>query len=87
MDTQLKTFLCVCETLNFTRAAQQLFLTQPAVSQHIQALEKRYGQPLFCRRAGPLQRMPVSCRTTKPCWRKRCRTAITAPIGSHSASP
>ncbi len=59
MDTQLKTFLCVCETLNFTRAAQQLFLTQPAVSQHIQALEKRYGQPLFCRRGRTLALTPA----------------------------
>ena len=32
MDTQLKTFLCVCETLNFTRAAQQLFLWRNATA-------------------------------------------------------
>ena len=42
------TFLTVCGTMNFTRAAEQLHITQPAVSQHIQALEETYGVKLFC---------------------------------------
>ena len=47
MEPRLETFLCVCQTMNFTRAAEQLNLTQPAVSQHIRFLEKQYGMPLF----------------------------------------
>lgn len=43
MDTQLRTFLTVCETMNFTQAARKLFLTQPAVSQHIHTLERNTG--------------------------------------------
>lgn len=52
MDTQLRTFLTVCETMNFTQAARKLFLTQPAVSQHIHTLEKKYGLPLLPTGAG-----------------------------------
>jgi hypothetical protein len=34
LDYRTKTFLTVCKTLNFTTAAKQLNITQPAVSQH-----------------------------------------------------
>ena len=37
-DFRVKTFLTVCRTLNYTRAAEELALTQPAVSQHITCL-------------------------------------------------
>lgn len=33
--------------MNYTKAAQELFITQPAVSQHIRYLEKYYGVSLF----------------------------------------
>lgn len=46
-DFRVKTFLTVCRTLNYTRAAEELALTQPAVSQHITYLEKEYGAKLF----------------------------------------
>ena len=46
---QLRTFRMVAETLNFTRAAQRLNLTQSAVSHQIKALEKELGEPLFVR--------------------------------------
>lgn len=52
LDThQLNVFLLAAETLNFTHAAQLLHMTQPSVSQHIQALEQHFGTPLF-RRVG-----------------------------------
>ena len=35
--------------MNFTRAAQRLQMTQPSVSQHIQALEKHFDEQLFYR--------------------------------------
>jgi DNA-binding transcriptional LysR family regulator len=50
LDThQLNVFLAAAETLNFTQAAQRLHMTQPSVSQHIQALEQYFSTPLFYR--------------------------------------
>lgn len=46
---QLRTFRVVAETLNFTKASGQLFLTQSAVSHQIKALEEEFGVPLFIR--------------------------------------
>lgn len=47
--TPLRTFRTVAETLNFTRAADRLNLTQSAVSHQIKALENELGEPLFVR--------------------------------------
>jgi DNA-binding transcriptional LysR family regulator len=44
---QLKVFEAVARHLNYTRAAEELFLTQPAVSMQIKQLEEQIGQPLF----------------------------------------
>ena len=49
-ETKMKVFLCVANTLNFTEAAQQLFMTQQAVSKHISALEDELGFPILIRR-------------------------------------
>ena len=50
MDTtQLEDFLALCETLNFSAAATQRHLTQPAFSRRIRALEDTLGAPLFVR--------------------------------------
>ena len=46
---QLRTFRAVAENLNFTKASEQLFLTQSAVSHQIKALEEEFGVPLFIR--------------------------------------
>jgi LysR family glycine cleavage system transcriptional activator len=46
---QLQTFRVVADTLNFTKAAARLHLTQSAVSHQIKALEKDLGEPLFLR--------------------------------------
>lgn len=46
---QLRTFRAVAETLNFTRAAERLNLTQSAVSHQIKALETELDEPLFIR--------------------------------------
>ncbi len=46
---QLRTFQQVALTGSFTRAARELFLTQPAVSQQIKALENSYRVRLFDR--------------------------------------
>jgi DNA-binding transcriptional LysR family regulator len=44
---QLKVFSTVARQLSFTRAAQELHLTQPAVSQQVKLLEQDIGLPLF----------------------------------------
>lgn len=50
LDThRLRVFLVAAETLNFSQAAHRLHMTQPSVSQHIQALEQQCGTPLFVR--------------------------------------
>ena len=46
---QLEVFRAVCEQGGFTRAAQSLYMTQPAVSHVIAELEKEAGCPLFDR--------------------------------------
>ncbi len=47
IDSKLKTLLAVYEQNSFTRAAEILSLTQPAVSQQIQKLEEIYGCRIF----------------------------------------
>ncbi|MBI3948220.1 MAG: LysR family transcriptional regulator [Armatimonadetes bacterium] len=46
---QLRAFEKVVETRSFTRAAERLFLTQPAVSHQIRSLEQELGQVLLQR--------------------------------------
>ncbi|HGY9624645.1 LysR substrate-binding domain-containing protein [Pseudomonas juntendi] len=47
----LHTFLVTAQHCNFTRAAQQLHITQGAVSRQIAGLEEHLGYPLFLRQA------------------------------------
>lgn len=50
LNTQhLITFKALVETGSFTKTAKQLGLTQPAVSQHIQKLERDLGELLLVR--------------------------------------
>ena len=49
LNQRLETLLCVYETLNFTKASEILNLTQPAVSQHIKALETELKTKIFIR--------------------------------------
>lgn len=47
LDYRIETFLAVCQTRNYTRAAELLAITQPAVSQHIRYMEEYFGVKLF----------------------------------------
>lgn len=55
IDIKLETFLKVTEEKNFTKAAEKLSLTQPAVSHHINMLEKELGIKLFSRGKGEIK--------------------------------
>lgn len=48
-DFRLKVFETVARRLNFTRAAEELFITQPAVTRHIKELERLLDVRLFKR--------------------------------------
>ena len=54
-NTQLRTFLTVCESMSFTQAARQQYISQPAVSRQMAALEAEIGTPLFERSHSSLQ--------------------------------
>ncbi len=56
---RLKVFRVVARHLNFSRAAEELLLTQPAVTQQIKALEDEYGVPLFDRSGGRIALTPA----------------------------
>jgi DNA-binding transcriptional LysR family regulator len=47
--TQLRYFVTVAQTLNFSEAARRIGVTQPLVSHHIVELEKQLGGKLFLR--------------------------------------
>lgn len=58
VDVKLITLLKVYETGNYTRAAEKLSLTQPAVSQHIKQLEREMNAVIFDRTGGKIRPTP-----------------------------
>ena len=54
-DFRLRVFITAARTLSFTRTAEQLDISQPAVSKHVGELESRYGVQLFTRRGSRLE--------------------------------
>ena len=59
LDFRIITFLSVCRHMNFTYAAEELHITQPAVSQHIRFLEEHYGEKLFERDGKKIKLTPA----------------------------
>jgi DNA-binding transcriptional LysR family regulator len=55
---RLRVFRIVARHLNFSRAAEELLLSQPAVTQQIKALEEELGVSLFDRGGGHIQLTP-----------------------------
>jgi LysR family transcriptional regulator, hydrogen peroxide-inducible genes activator len=52
---QIRYFLAVADTLNFTRASERSFISQPALTKAIQRLEETIGGRLFDRAKSPVQ--------------------------------
>ena len=55
IDVRHETFLALCEILSYTKTAEFLHITQPAVSQHIKYLEEVYNGKLFMREGKQLK--------------------------------
>ena len=49
---QVRYFVALADTLNFTRAAEKCNVSQPALTRAIQQLEHEFGGPLFHRERG-----------------------------------
>ncbi len=47
IDAKLETLIALVEEKNYTKTADRLYITQPAVSHHIKAIEKEYDIVLF----------------------------------------
>lgn len=59
---QLRMFLALSETLNFSKAAEQLFLSQPALTKAIRDLEDELGLTLFERTTRSVRITPAGAR-------------------------
>ena len=55
LNFRLQVFYVTAKRLNFTKAAAELFITQPAVSKHIQELENYYKLKLFNRNGSKIE--------------------------------
>ncbi len=58
-DFRLQVFHTVARRLNFTKAAEELFITQPAVTKHIQEIENNFKVKLFDRNGTRIKLTPA----------------------------
>lgn len=92
LDYRVQSFLAVCQTGSYTRAAARLHITQPAITQHVHALEAHYGCPLF-EREGRSMRLTaagevVRCRLqTMTNDELRLRREVAAASAGDAARP
>ena len=59
LDYRVRSFLTVCSRGSYTRAAAELHITQPAITQHVRALEAHYGCALFERSGRAMHLTPA----------------------------
>lgn len=57
-DFRLKVFYTAARHASFSKAAEELFITQPAVSKHIQGLEQHFKAKLFLRQGNKVSLTP-----------------------------
>ena len=58
--TQMKYFITAAKCLNFTKAASQLYITQPALSRQIAAMETELNMQLFIRNNRSVKLTPAA---------------------------
>ena len=67
-DLQIDYFIAVARNLSFTKTAEEMYVSQPAISRQISHLEEELGYPLFDRSKKTTQLTPAgeigraSCR-------------------------
>lgn len=59
LDFRLRVFQSVARNLSFTKAASELYITQPAVTKHIKELESEFAVKLFDRVGNKIQLTPA----------------------------
>lgn len=79
--TQIRYYLALADTLNFTRAAEQCNVTQPALTKSIQRLEGELGGPLLLRERGHTQLTDLGARML-PLLRRTYEAAEAARAGA-----
>lgn len=62
-DFRLRVFSSVAKNLSFTKASQELFISQPAITKHIQELETMYQTRLFERMGNKILLTDISRKT------------------------
>ena len=76
---RLRVFRAVAHHLNFRMAAEELLLTQSAVTQQIKALESELDVPLFDRAGGRVVAHPgrrCACCLLRPGWRRSLKKLV-----------
>ena len=79
--TQIRYFLALAKSLNFTRAAEACHVTQPALTKSIQKLEDELGGPLLLRERGNSQLTELG-RTMVPLLTRTFEAATAARQGA-----
>lgn len=79
-------FLALAETLHFGRAAAQLHMTQPPLTQAIQQLERRLGVPLFERTRRSVALTPAGAALVEPARQLLAQAAALAGRARSAAS-
>ena len=69
-DFRLRVFSSVAKNLSFTKASQELFISQPAITKHIQELETMYQTRLFERMGNKILMQAGCCwNIVRKCWK------------------
>lgn len=82
---QVRYFLALSETLNFTRAAEQCHITQPALTRAIRALEDEFGGELI-RREGKLSHLTDLGQRMLPLLKQCYDSALSAKAVARSVA-
>ena len=83
-DRRLQVFHAVAKQLSFTKAAEVLFMTQPAVTFQIKQLEEHFNTRLFDRGHGRISLTPAGelVLTSMPSERLPMRVARITPVST-----